>query len=222
MITFKASDKKLEEYIEMGIKFGTAQKGDKFEDYGAFINAVMEDPTIRSSSAVNYDNQEWAWRKFAERYNYDGLKELANEVVKLLGTEDDTFPGLEGLAVYSDNKKLLEISDYAQVGDRDQLLVSMFYGGNRMKQWKKYAKPYITPQCFINELMTSVDFDNDVTYDINAEKVDNTTVKVYFDTDDDNNDTKKRFYQMLENGDELFDFHIQEEYVSNIWTITVQ
>jgi hypothetical protein len=235
MITFKAQEKKLASYItEMGVNFGQGEKGKSFEAFSDFEHATYQaDPSIQSSSGVNYANQEEAWRKLAVKYGYDGLKELAATVVKLMGSNVEDFHGMEGLAAASGNKDLLDYCDYGNVGQVDYLITSMFYGGARMKQWKKYVKPYITPQIFIEEMKNADEYsDLQTRYNIsNVQVVDNKTIKVFFGSDrntdsemtnTNSDDGKKEFHQTLENGDELFDFSIAENFESNVWTIRVQ
>jgi len=243
MIEFKNNEKTLNSYVEMGVKFNTGEKRDQFQTYSDFQNAIHENYKedkgiqIKSSSHVEYDNQEAAWRKFATKYSYDGLKELANAITKLSSAEEEGFSGMEGLAALTGNKELFDNSDYANVGSGDQLITSMFYGGNRMKQWKKYAKPYIKPQTFVDELSLADDYDS-LTYEYGIEKVERingNTVKVYFsgtnsynsatgqtEKNPDTAGSKKKFHEVLENGDELFDFNIAEDFDSNVWTISVK
>lgn len=255
MITFKGKDKTLNSYVEMGVSFGQGEKGDPFEDFTSFEHAVRtekisDDQTkdedkntddlfkapeqrksnlIKSSSHCEYNNQEEAWRKFATKHGYDGLKDLANAVTKLNGPDAETFCGMEGLAALTGNKELLDSSDYGNAGELDQLITSMFYGGGRLKQWKKYAKPYITPLTFINELMNADEYDS-LGYTTGVEKVEQVnknTVKVYFGGEKYRSSVpldegKKTFHKMMEDGDELFDFSIAEDFESNIWTITVK
>jgi len=222
MITFKSKTKSLNSYVEMGVQFGRKQKREPFESYSEFEHELEN---IQSSSSVNYDNQETAWRQFAENCGYDGLKELANAVAKLMGPDEIGFYGMEGLAALSGNKILMDKCDYGEVGESDHLIMSMFYGGSRMKQWKKYAKDYITPQIFIEELKNANNFG---TMDYRGPQqviiMSNNVVKVEFsgNVHSDTEENKKAFLAMLENGDDLFDFNIAEEMESNTWTIMIK
>ena len=238
MIKFKNTEAKLAEYVEMAVKFGSKVKNENFEDYASFEHAIREtrngDAMIKSSSNVNYDNQEQAWRAFAEAYSYDGIKDLANSIAKLMGTDDNDFKGMEGLAAISGNKVLMDRCDYnCQKGD--QLVVSLMYGGGRLKQWKRYAKPYITPGIFIENLSESNDFDS-LGIEFDMKKLSNNSFSITFREEQrylgnhpqdpvggqGGDAAKKAFQEILENADELFDFNIAENFESNTWTITVK
>lgn len=228
MIEFNANKKKLSEYItEMGVRFGQGETREPFEDYRDFLSTIAKS-NIKSSSMVEYDNQENEWRKLANNCGYDGLKDMAAAIVKLTdaGDLEEGFDGLEGLAVEAANKELMAASDYANVGSGDQLLVSMFYGGNRMKQWKKYAKPYIKANIFIEELKNWDQYGLAENENMRIEFTSPTSAIIYFNqginVNQTNDEAKKRFHRALENGDELFDFTIVEEFESDKWTLKVK
>jgi hypothetical protein len=235
MIEFSAKNKKLENYItEMGVTYGQGHKRDPFESFDDFQKAVY-DSDIASSMDCDYDPQEAKWRKFAENSGYDGLKELANAVAKLAGTDPHAqFPGIEGLAVLTQNKALLELCDYANVGNYDIFITSMFYGGNRMKNWKKYAKPWITPQVFIDELVEAVDNLSTIDVISTVEKVGKNIVRITFGSEKAQNtpndvnsfsaedENKKTDHKALEAAEGLLDFSIAEKFESNVWTIAVK
>lgn len=227
MIEFKNSNKNLEDYLEMGVNFGAGERGEQFESFGDFYNAVINnrqtsDTAILSSSAVDYDNQEDKWRKFADKHGYDGKKELANAIVKV-ATADDLdggFPGMEGLAVVTGNKQLLDASDYAcNKSYSDQLIVSLFYGGKRLKQWKEYAKPYLTPSIFIEEFINAMEYSM-LHFEINTLSTSPGKLIIGFNPGDSN--SKDKVLELFEAADTLFDFAIAEQKESDTWTVSIK
>jgi hypothetical protein len=224
MIEFNGKYKKLSEYIEMGVSFNQHQPVQKFEEYNDFLNALAHSK-IKSSMIIGYNNQETEWAKMAQENGYSSIKELANHVAELGGDsiEYDAFEGLEGLAVLSGNKTLMGACDYSKVGKFDLLIVSMFYGGQRLAQWKKYAKPYITIEKFMNELDNAHNWD--VYFGCSVKITSEHSFVVQFETRGpvtlvENN--KKDFYKMLENMDGIFDFAIAEDFGDSKWTISVK
>jgi hypothetical protein len=232
MITFNAKDKKLENYIiEMGVTFETGGHRDPFESLDDFIHEVNEtyrsdskEDVIKSSSECEYNTQEGPWRKLAYRCGYDGLKELANAVVKLMGTDKHiACPGIEGLAALTGNKVLMDACDYGYTGKADQFVVSMFYGGNRMKEWKKYAAGYITPEAFINEMVNLDSYGPSDVYGFDSViPIGKNMIRVVFIQSEQTNNKKTQFHKALENADSLLDFGIAEKFESNVWTISVK
>jgi len=219
MIKFNVENKKLEDFMEMTVKFGAA--GEPFENFKDFLNAVYNySGDLRSSSGVDYDNQENEWKTFADKYGYDGKKELANEIAKLMEDSEDVFPGLEGLAALSGNKKLLDLSDYSINPNTDQLIMSLFYGGNRLRQWKQYAKPYITAEKFIEQLINAYDFDT-IEWIPHISKETLHVFKIHFEDDNEESD-KNKMLKLLENADGLLDFKIAENFEAPTWTVTVK
>lgn len=222
MIKFNAENKKLNDYMEMAVKFGAS--GEPFERFEDFYNALSQqggkDTAIISSSGVDYNNQEEKWKTFADKYGYDGKKELANAIAKMI---NESFPGIEGLAALSGNKTLFEYSDYNMNTNADHLIMSLFYGGNRLRQWKQYAKPFITPNNFIEQLINAHDFDA-IEFLPRIQRESQNVVKIIFEDDFDSTDDtqKKRMLKLLENADGLLDFKIAENFEAPTWTITIK
>lgn len=229
-ITFKDLEgKKLSDFMEMGVSFGKGE-GEKFESWGDFEDAIYESK-VKSSQYCDYDNQELAWREIANAHRYDGIKEMVGEIMKLASNPIDTFPGMEGLAAISGNPKLMEACDYGNIGSGDAVVMSMFYGGPRMKNWIKNCKDKIQPQHFVDELKDSDEMGQISMFGIsNIEDMGGGKVKVSFGDDSsgayssspEKQEGKDEFHKLLVNGDGLFDFEIAENADSDVWTIKIK
>lgn len=215
--------KSFHDFMEMGVKF-KAGKGEQFQTLDEFTAALDEFGKMKSSIFCDYDDQESAWREFANLYKYDGIKELASAVERMAkGFENLAFEGLEGLAALSGNKRLLDYSDYGHIGVFDFMVMSFFYGGKRAKQWIKNAREAMTPALFISELDQFLDRMYGPEYLFKS--ISENKFQIEFQRGGGGHDPdgiKDEFYKLLENADSVFDFEIAEDRDSDVWTVTVK
>lgn len=200
--------KKFEDYLEMAVNLNDRTQGimavDDFEDGG-----------LSSSSAKQYDNQEDAWRAVAKRHGMT-VNELAAEAVRMLKAGGNVFPGIEGLAVLSGNEELFGYTDYCNVGELDQLICSMMYGGKRAQQWLKYARN-VTKEAVLDEIVNgrgSGAFDHLDAQDV---RVTNGTATVTFS----NRRGADGFVRGLELMDKWLDFDVDLEREGGIFRATI-
>ena len=138
---------KFDEYLEMAVNL----RDNTALDDDDFVSRIRHEG-IKSSSAVLYDNQEDKWRAVADELGMT-LAQLGAAAAKL----DKPFEGLEGLAVLSGNKALMDMCDYSHPGDTNQFITSMFYGGKRAEQWIRYARN-VDADALFDELKQDMDW----------------------------------------------------------------
>lgn len=187
---------------------------------------------VRSSSRVEYDNQEAAWAKVAKAAGFANAAELAKFVAncfaRSIGGGWEPFPGIEGLAALAHDRRitqLMKYTDYATQDDfhgSDQLIMSFSYGGKRQQQWMKYAGDAMRPRLIAQQIKASAD-GNGLLFGAEADLIEPDVVRVRFTADEEWSDEDKKMLKgVFDNSDGVFDFDIDEDEDSDVWTIRVR
>lgn len=147
------------------------------------FDEAIEEADIWGSMAAQYDTQKGKWNQVREAMNLPSFEALGKHIVDN-DIHDQPFSGMEGIAILSKNKAILDNSDFAGVGEYDNLIYSEFYGGTRLKNWLIYAKPYMKDNSLIKEIEYSYDmsgiysdkYEIDLTKALTTEFIENSVV----------------------------------------------